>query len=256
WYPGKKDSEGKEIAPSHKNARFTVNLKNLDNLDINYDNPDGVEIKGIIYGGRDSDTLVPVLEAYNWDHGIITMGASIESETTAATLGKTGIRTFNPMSNLDFLSIPVGKYIDINIKFGQSLENPPKIFSVNYFLKDSNGNYLNEKNNKRVWLKWMELRVHEEIKAINVGTGFIPEYEYLKVLFKSVLGRNYSQEEYIEQFTLRVPENLSKIDRIIKIYTELGSGVPYILFEILKEQKTRLESLKNKKGEYISPLAF
>lgn len=256
WYPGKKDSEGKEIAPSHKNARFTVNLKNLYNLDINYDNPDGVEIKGIIYGGRDSDTLVPVQEAYNWVHGIISMGASIESETTAATLGKTGIRKFNPMSNLDFLSIPVSKYIDINLEFGESLENPPKIFSVNYFLKDSNGNYLNEKTDKRIWLKWMELRVHEEVKAINVGTGFIPEYEDLKILFKAVLGKDYVKKDYIRQFTLRVPENLSKIDRIIKIYNDLGSGVPDILFEILKEQKTRLENLKNKEGEYISPFSF
>ena len=256
WYPGKKDSQGKEIAPSHKNARFTVNLKNLDNLDTNYDNPNGVEIKGIIYGGRDSDTLAPLLEAYNWDHGIISMGASIESETTAATLGKTGVREFNPMSNLDFLSIPVGKYIDINLKFGELLENPPKIFSVNYFLKDSNGNYLNEKTDKRVWLKWMELRVHEEVKAINVGTGFIPEYEDLRMLFKDVLGKDYVQKDYIKQFTLRVPENLSKIDRIIKIYNDLGSGVPDILFEILKEQKTRLENLKDKKGEYISPFSF
>lgn len=256
WYPGKKDSEGKEIAPSHKNARFTVNLKNLDNLDINYDNPNGVEIKGIMYGGRDSDTLVPVQEAYNWTHGIVSMGASIESETTAATLGKTGVRKFNPMSNLDFLSIPVGKYIDINLKFGESLEDPPKIFSVNYFLKDSNGNYLNEKTDKRVWLKWMELRVHKEVKTINVGTGFIPKYEDLKKLFKDVLGKDYRQEEYIKQFTLRVPENISKIDRIVKIYNELGPGVPDILFKILEEQKSRLESLKNKKGEYISPLAF
>jgi phosphoenolpyruvate carboxykinase (GTP) len=256
WYPGKKDSEGKEITPSHKNARFTVNLKDLDNLDINYDNPNGVEIKGIMYGGRDSDTLVPVQEAYNWAHGIVSMGASIESETTAATLGKTGVRKFNPMSNLDFLSIPVGKYIDINLKFGDSLEDPPKIFSVNYFLKDNNGNYLNEKTDKRVWLKWMELRVHKEAKTINVGTGFIPKYEDLKKLFKDVLGKDYRQEEYIKQFTLRVPENISKIDRIIKIYNELDSEVPDILFKILEEQKSRLESLKNKKGEYISPLAF
>ncbi|MBA7482434.1 Phosphoenolpyruvate carboxykinase [GTP] [subsurface metagenome] len=184
------------------------------------------------------------------------MGASIESETTAATLGETGVRKFNPMSNLDFLSIPVGKYIDINLKFGESLEDPPKIFSVNYFLKDSNGNYLNKKTDKRVWLKWMELRVHEEVKTINVGTGFIPKYEDLKKLFKDVLGKDYRQEEYIKQFTLRVPENISKIDRIVKIYNELGPGVPDILFKILEEQKSRLESLKNKKGEYISPLAF
>jgi phosphoenolpyruvate carboxykinase (GTP) len=256
WYQGKKDSEGNVIAPSHKNARFTVNLKKLDNLDVNYDNPEGVEIKGVIYGGRDSDTLVPLLEAYNWNHGMISMGASLESETTAATLGKTGVRAFNPMSNLDFLSIPVGKYIDINLKFGQSLKNPPKIFGVNYFLRDSEGNYLNERADKRVWLKWMELRVYEEVKAIDIGTGFIPLYEDLKMLFKDVLGKDYSQEEYIKQFTLRIPENISKIDRIVEIYTKLGSGVPDILFGILKEQKIRLENLKDKKGEYISPIAF
>ncbi|MFA5015471.1 MAG: phosphoenolpyruvate carboxykinase (GTP) [Actinomycetota bacterium] len=256
WYQGKKDAKGNLIPPSHKNARFTVNLKNLDNLDVNYNNPEGVEIKGVIYGGRDSDTRAPLLEAYNWNHGIISMGASLESETTAATLGKTGVRTFNPMSNLDFLSIPVGKYIDINLKFGQSLQNPPMIFSVNYFLMDSDGNYLNERADKRVWLKWMELRIHEEVEAIDIGTGFIPMYNDLKALFKDVLGKDYSKDQYIKQFTLRIPENISKINRILEIYNGLGSGVPDILFKILKEQKTRLEILKNKKGEYISPLAF
>ncbi|MCJ7665635.1 MAG: phosphoenolpyruvate carboxykinase (GTP), partial [Actinobacteria bacterium] len=136
WWPGKKDKEGNEITPSHKNARFTASLKNLENLDPGYDNPVGVELGGIIYGARDSDTLVPVQQSYGWSHGIITMGASIESETTAATLGETGVRTFNPMSNIDFLSIPIGKYIEINIDFGEKLERAPAIFSVNYFLKD------------------------------------------------------------------------------------------------------------------------
>ncbi|MBC7334444.1 MAG: phosphoenolpyruvate carboxykinase (GTP), partial [Actinobacteria bacterium] len=111
WKPGKRDESGKEIPPSHKNARFTVGLENLDNLDPGFYNPEGVELGGIIYGGRDSDTWVPVQEAFDWVHGIITMGASIESETTAATLGKTGVRKFNPMSNLDFLSIPIGDYV-------------------------------------------------------------------------------------------------------------------------------------------------
>ena len=256
WYPGKKDSDGKEIPPSHKNARFTVNLKNLNNLDKNYDNPAGVEIKGIIYGGRDSDTLAPVLQAYDWVHGIISIGGSIESETTAATLGKTGVREFNPMSNLDFLSIPVGKYIDINLKFGELLENPPEIFSVNYFLKDRSGNYLNERVDKKVWLKWMELRVYNEVKAINIGTGFIPVYEDLKVLFTNVLGKDYAREDYIEQFTLRVPENLSKIDRILKIYRDLGSDIPDLIYKVLGEQKKRLEDLKMEKGDYISPFSF
>ena len=134
WYPGKKDGDGNEVPPSHKNARFTAGLGDLENVDPNIDDPNGVELGGVIYGGRDSDTLVPVQESYGWERGIITMGASIESETTAATLGETGVRTFNPMSNLDFLSIPMGKYVDINIKFGKNLEKAPKVFSVNYFL--------------------------------------------------------------------------------------------------------------------------
>ncbi len=256
WYPGKVDDKGNEIEASHKNARFTTSIENLENIDPEYNNPDGVLLGGIIYGGRDSDTLVPVQQAYGWNHGIVTMGAAIESETTAATLGKTGVRTFNPMSNLDFLSIPIGRYVDINLKFGQSLEVAPLIFGVNYFIKDNDGSYLNSKLDKMVWLKWMELRVNKDVGAIDIGTGLIPEYEDLKALFGDVLKRVYSKEDYIKQFTLRVPENLSKLDRILKIYNELGSDVPDLLFKILEEQRKRLEGLRNKKGEYISPLSF
>jgi len=256
WKPGKVDEDGNEITPSHKNARFTTNLKNLDNLDPKFDDPNGVKLGGIIYGGRDSDTWVPVLEAYNWEHGIVTAGASIESETTAATLGKTGVRTFSPMSNLDFLSIPIGKYIDINIKFGQSLQEVPRIFGVNYFLKGNDGEYLNSKLDKVVWLKWMELRVNNEVGAIDIGTGFIPRYEDLKKMFKKFLGKDYAEEDYVRQFTLRVPENISKNERITDIYKNISRGVPDILFEILRDQKLKLLELKKEKGDYISPLKF
>jgi len=246
WKPGKVDEDGNEITPSHKNARFTTNLKNLDNLDPKFDDPNGVKLGGIIYGGRDSDTWVPVLEAYNWEHGIVTAGASIESETTAATLGKTGVRTFSPMSNLDFLSIPIGKYIDI----------VPRIFGVNYFLKGNDGEYLNSKLDKVVWLKWMELRVNNEVGAIDIGTGFIPRYEDLKKMFKKFLGKDYAEEDYVRQFTLRVPENISKNERITDIYKNISRGVPDILFEILRDQKLKLLELKKEKGDYISPLKF
>jgi len=256
WKPGKVDEDGNEITPSHKNARFTTNLKNLDNLDPKFDDPNGVKLGGIIYGGRDSDTRVPVLEAYNWEHGIVTAGASIESETTAATLGKTGVRTFSPMANLDFLSIPIGKYIDINIKFGQSLREVPKIFGVNYFLKGNDGEYLNSKLDKVVWLKWMELRINNEVGAIDIGTGFIPRYEDLKKMFKKFLGKDYAEEDYVRQFTLRVPENISKNERITDIYKNISHGVPDILFEILRDQKLKLLELKKEKGDYISPLKF
>jgi phosphoenolpyruvate carboxykinase (GTP) len=186
WSKGKVDNNGKEISPSHKNARFTLRLDILPNVDPHLHHPNGVEVHGIIYGGRDSDTSVPVEESFNWTHGIITKGACLESETTAATLGKEGVRVFNPMSNIDFLSIPIGKYIQNNLDFGETLKHPPRIFSVNYFLKDRNGSWLNEKNDKAIWLKWMELRVNNEADAITKPTGYLSIYSDLKMLFAQV----------------------------------------------------------------------
>ena len=254
WWIGKKDAEGKEIPPSHPNARFTVALDAFENLDPKLDDPEGVKVGAVVYGGRDSDTWVPVQEAFDWVHGIITKGASLESERTAAVLGKEGVREFNPMSNLDFLSIPIGRYIEINLDFGKKLNNPPKIFSVNYFLRDrKTGKYLSEKVDKKVWYKWMELRVHDDVDAIETPTGFIPKYDDLKPLFKKVLAKDYSKELYIRQFTIRIPENLAKIERIAKIYKTKVLDTPPILFEILEKEKERLLRAKSKYGDYISP---
>ncbi|MCJ7665643.1 MAG: phosphoenolpyruvate carboxykinase domain-containing protein, partial [Actinobacteria bacterium] len=165
--------------------------------------------------------------------------------------------TFNPMSNIDFLSIPIGKYIEINIDFGEKLERAPAIFSVNYFLKDrETGKFLNSKLDKTVWLKWMELRVNGDIEAIDIGTGFIPEYKDLLMLFRKYLKKDYTIKDYIKQFTLRLPENIEKIDRIINIYKNAGPEVPDILFDTLQKQKEKLQEMLNKKGPYISPQDF
>jgi len=253
WVQGKKNTEGKEIPPSHKNARFTFDLSILENVDPNLDNPTGVVVSGFIYGGRDSDTSVPVEEAFDWTHGIITKGACLESETTAATLGKEGVRVFNPMSNLDFLSIPIGRYIEDNLNFGKAVSAPPKIFSVNYFLRDANGKFTNHKNDKHVWLKWMDLRVHNEVSAINTPTGLIPEYHDLKKLFKATLHKDYTEADYTKQFTVRIPENIAKINRLTEIYKVRVQDTPKIVFIILEEQRDRLEKTRKLHGDYISP---
>ncbi|MDI6643175.1 MAG: phosphoenolpyruvate carboxykinase (GTP) [Candidatus Hodarchaeaceae archaeon] len=256
WWIGKKDAAGKEIPCSHPNARFTLDMKLLGNLDPKLDDPKGVVVGGIVYGGRDSDTSVPVEESFDWVHGIITKGASLESERTAAVLGKEGARESNPMSNLDFLSIPIGRYIQDNLDFGKDLKNPPLIFGVNYFLKDKNtGRFLNEMADKKVWYKWMELRVHGEVGAVDRPTGRIPRYEDLKKLFKEVLGKKYSKGDYVKQFALRVPEHLAKIDRIMKIYRKIP-GTPEIVFKVLEEQRQRLMDARERYGDYIAPDKF
>jgi phosphoenolpyruvate carboxykinase (GTP) len=253
WELGKKDGRGNEILPSHPNARFTVDMKGLENLDSELDNPDGVVIRGIIYGGRDSDTKVPVEESFDWVHGVVTMGAALESETTAATLGKEGVRAINPMSNLDFLSIPIGGYIENHLKFGSGLKNPARIFSVNYFLRDAAGKFLNDKNDKAVWLKWMERRSHNEMKAIKTPSGLIPIYEDIKTLFGAVLKKEYAEEDYTNQFTVRVKENLAKIGRVKKFYMTKVADTPPVLFTVLEEQKQRLIQLQEKYGDQVSP---
>lgn len=252
WYKGKKDAGGKELAPSHKNSRYTIWLNALHNLDPKANDPEGVEVSGIIYGGRDSDTWVPLQQSFDWAHGVITMGASLESETTAATIGKQGVRAFQPMSNLDFLSMPVGEYIDAHLKFEQGMVKKPVVFAVNYFLKDENGDYLNDKKDKYVWLKWMERRIHGEVKTLLAPTGLIPLYEDLKPLFREVLKKDYSPEEYEQQFTIRVQEILRKIERIEKIFRE-APKTPPIFFDVMEQQKARIEKAQQKFGDYISP---
>ena len=255
WQPGKKDKDGKEITPSHPNARFTIALTSLDNLDPDWDNKEGVKISAFVYGGRDSDTSTPIEQAFDWAHGVITKGAALESETTAATLGKAGVRVLNPMSNIDFLSVPLGKYLEMNLEFEKKLKQPPLVFGVNYFLKE-NEDFLNEREDKRVWYKWIEKRVHNEVDVITTPTGFIPIYEDLKTLFKEVLDKDYSKEAYEKQFTLRIPENLKKIDRVETHYKGL-KDIPDILFKILEEQKTRLQKAKtNFKSDYVLPKNF
>ncbi|WP_048058261.1 phosphoenolpyruvate carboxykinase (GTP) [Pyrococcus yayanosii] len=252
WWRGKKDAEGREIPPSHKNARFTVRLEAFPNLDREaLESPCGVEVGGMIFGGRDPDTWPPVREAFDWEHGVITMGAALESETTAATLGKEGVRAFNPMSILDFLSVHIGDYLRNYLEFGRKLKKRPKIFAVNYFLRE-NGQWLNEKLDKAVWLKWMELRVHGDVDAIETPIGYIPKYEDLVRLFREVLKKDYPKEDYEKQFKLRIPELLAKIDRIEKIYKDVGN-VPEELFEQLEAEKNRLLKTREKFGDYVSP---
>ncbi len=217
------------------------------------DDPEGVPLGGIVYGGRDSDTWIPVEQSFNWAEGIIIKGAALESETTAATLGAEGVRTFNLMSNLDFLSIPLGRYIQNNLDFEKDIENPPLVFSVNYFLKDKEGKYLNGMGDKLIWLLWAELRVNGDVDVLQTPTGFIPIYEDLAKLFKDNLDTQYTKDDYVEQFTIRIPENLAKLDRVEKVYREKVADTPQILYDIFADVRKRLKDAQTKHGVYISP---
>jgi phosphoenolpyruvate carboxykinase (GTP) len=257
WYDGKKDEAGNNIPAAHKNARYAVALNALENCDPELDNPLGVELGGIMYGGRDTKAYVPVQQSFSWEHGIIAYGASLETETTFAIIGQEGVPEINIMSIQDFISIPLGQNIRNNLAFGRKLKKTPLIFGVNYFLKEiNNGKYVNEIQDKHVWVKWMELRVHGETGAVESPTGYLPKYEDLKKLFRQVLSKNYSREDYEKQFTIRVPENLAKIERVQRFYQENVSDTPLEMFGLLYLQRERLLKAREKHGDYISPECF
>jgi len=253
WWPDKEDEASNPIDISHWNARYTIRLAALADYDPRHGDPTGVPVKGVIYGGRDSDTWVPVEQAFDWAHGIVTKGAALESQSTAATIGAEGVRRFDPMSNIDFVSIPIGRYIQANLDFGTDLRQTPVVFGVNYFIRGSDGAYLNAPQDKHAWLKWMELRVHDQIGAITTPTGLIPTYRDLRRLFKEHLAKEYWPEEYTEQFRLRIPEHLAKIDRIERIYREQVPDTPGIVFELLQAQRERLLTVRDREGDYVSP---
>lgn len=254
WWEGKKDEKGEEIPPANKNARYAISLKALENCDPELDNPMGVELGGIIYGCRDARGYVPVQQSFGWEHGIIAYGAALETETTFAIVEDEGKYEINIMSIQDFVSIPLGKYIRNNLEFGRRLKKQPIVFGVNYFLRDlKTGEFLNDRRDKQVWMKWMELRVHGDTDALKSPTGWIPKYEDLKRLFRQVRGVEYSKSDYINQFAIRVRENLAKIRRVEKFFNENVPDAPPELYEVLEQQRERLTELRKRFGEYVSP---
>ncbi len=252
WKEGNQ-KDGKEILPAHKNARYTIRINELENADERANDPKGVKVKGFIYGGRDSDTSVPVLQSLSWSHGVY-IGAILESETTAQTTGQEGVRKHNPMSNIEFLTVTLAVYIENHIKFGEALDNAPLIFATNYFIKEDN-KFLNEKVDKKVWLNWMEGRIHEEYDGIETPIGIIPKYDDLKLLFRKIFNKDYTQEDYVNQFSIRVKKYLEKLDRVEPIFRE-EENIPKAFFEHLNQERERLKKALKEKGEVISPFDF
>ncbi|MFA5928982.1 MAG: phosphoenolpyruvate carboxykinase domain-containing protein, partial [Candidatus Margulisiibacteriota bacterium] len=173
WDPSK---EGKAAQP---NSRFTVSIQNCPTLSKEYDNPQGVPISAIILGGRRTQLVPLVSEAYDWQNGVF-MGARSGSETTSAAVGKEGVLRRDPMAMLPFCGYNMGDYFGHWLKMGKKLKNPPKIFSVNWFRTDDEGKFIwpGFGDNIRV-LKWIIDRCEGKVEARKTAVGMLPEMKDL-----------------------------------------------------------------------------
>ena len=257
WTEGKKDAAGKEISIAHANSRYTMRLEYLENFDKEgFDDKKGVKVEGILYGGRDSDTTVPVEESKSYRDGIIMKAATLESETTSATLGQEGVRRIDPMANLDFVSYPLGEYLANNLSFVDGMKAEPKIFSTNYFLLDDAKQFCTSKLAKKVWLHWADGRVHGEYDALETPTGFIPKYEDLKALFKELLDEDYDEAGYTYQFSFRCSAWVAKLERAIKWYKEMDPNTPLDIVSTWEKAIVDINAVKAKYGDSIKPGEF
>ncbi|CUR55639.1 Phosphoenolpyruvate carboxykinase (GTP) [metagenome] len=233
WTP-----ESTELS-SHPNSRYCTPIKQCPILADEYDDPRGVPIDAILFGGRRKTTIPLVTEARDWTHGTF-MGATLSSETTAAAVGQVGVVRRDPMAMLPFIGYNAGDYFSHWISMGKDNDEAklPKIFYVNWFRRDDEGGFLwpGFGENSRV-LKWVVERMEGTAAAVETPIGHVPAPGSL-----DVDGLEMTPEAITAALAVDVEEWKAELPQIQEWFEKFGEELPAVLWTELDALRARLEA--------------
>ena len=230
-------AEGNKLA--HPNSRFTAPTANCPCLSSEFENPKGVPVSAIIFGGRRPDTVPLVYQSRSWNNGVF-IGSITGSETTAAAAGAVGVVRRDPMAMLPFCGYNMGDYFKHWIEMGEILgDKAPKIFNVNWFRVDEEGHFIwpGFGDNLRV-LEWMLKRCDGEVDAVETAIGYVPKAEDINL-------------EGLDDFSIETLKGILEVDNakwakeaegIEEFYKKFGDKLPAELRAELEGLKARVQA--------------
>ena len=219
WTP----ADGKNgVKAAHPNARFTAPANQCPTIDPEWQNPDGVPISAIIFGGRRKTTMPLIYQGFNWAHGVY-IGATMGSETTAAAAGTMGVVRRDPMAMLPFCGYNMGNYFTHWLQMGKKIDNLPKIFHVNWFRLDENGKFLwpGFGENMRV-LEWIVNRCKGRALAHETAIGWVPRREEMQLDGLE----NFSDADFEKVMNISPKEWENELLSQAEIYLKLHHSMP------------------------------
>ncbi len=236
WDYTKYDKHDKSTCGAHPNSRFTASAKNCPCLSAEFNNPAGVPISAIVFGGRRAKTAPLVYQSFNWQHGTF-VGSIMASETTAAAAGAVGVVRRDPMAMRPFVGYNMGDYFAHWLEMGKKIPHAPKIFNVNWFRTDDEGNFIwpGFGDNMRVLL-WILARCEDKVGAVETAIGYVPKAEDINI-------------EGLDGVTIDTIKDLLSVDvaswkedckNIREFYGVIGDHMPKELYEELDALEKRL----------------
>ncbi len=235
WNGDMKDADGKAIKGAHPNSRFTAPAINCPCISDQFEAPNGVPLSAIVFGGRRAKTAPLVYQSKDWNNGVF-VGSIMASETTAAATGAVGVVRRDPMAMRPFVGYNMGDYFKHWIEMGAKIANKPKIFNVNWFRTDDNGNFIwpGFGDNMRV-LDWIIDRCEDKVDAVETPIGYVPKAEDINIDGLE----DVTLDTIKELLTVDVENWKSEAEGIESFYGEL-TRVPSELYDELAKLKANL----------------